>query len=124
MRRSRVPWSSAVVSLMPVLLDDPGEHAPILLERQGERCQFALREKCAGSVCACEQIPGPSMRYVCCEEHHHECKPQGDRHTSASASAEKTGQAAGANRGRTSVRTPCARSKGAANVFTLPCDQG
>ena len=75
-----------------------------------------------GSVCACEQVTGTSARYACSEEHDHECKPSPHRHTSASTSGEKAGQTARADCGSTGDRTGCARSKGAANLFTIPLD--
>ena len=75
-----------------------------------------------GSVCACEQVTGTSARYACSEDHDHECKPSPHRHTSASTSGEKAGQAARADCGSTGNRTGCARSKGAANLFTIPLD--
>ena len=75
-----------------------------------------------GSVCACEQVTGTSARYACSEDHDHECKPSPHRHTSASTSEEKAGQAARADCGSTGDRTGCARSKGAANLFTIPLD--
>lgn len=77
----------------------------------------------AGSVCTCEQLTGTSERYACSEEHDHECKPSRHRHTSASTSGEKAGQAARADCGRTRDRTGCARSSGTANVFSLPLDE-
>jgi len=75
-----------------------------------------------GSVCTCEHLTGTSARYACSEEHDHECKPSPHRHTSASTSGEQAGQAARADCGSTGDRTGCARSKGAANLFTIPLD--
>ena len=74
------------------------------------------------SVCTCEQLSGTSVRYACSEEHDHECKPSPHRHPSASTSGEKAEQAARADCGSTGGRTGCARSKAAANVFTIPLD--
>ena len=74
------------------------------------------------SECTCEQLTGTSASYACLEEHDHECKPSPHRHTSASTSGEKAEQAARADCGSTGGRTRCARSKGAANVFTIPLD--
>jgi hypothetical protein len=78
--------------------------------------------KSVGSVCSCEQLAGTSASYARSEEHDHECKPSPHGHPSASTSGEKAGQAARADCGSTSDRTGCARSKGAANVFTIPLD--
>ena len=74
------------------------------------------------TVCTCEQLTDTSARYACSEERDHECKPSPHRHTSASTSGEKAGQAARADCGSTGDRTGCARSKGAANLFTIPLD--
>ena len=76
----------------------------------------------AGSVCTCEQLPGTSARYACLEEHDHECKPSPHRYPSASTSGEKAGQVARADCGNTGNRAGCTRSKGAANLFTIPLD--
>ena len=73
-------------------------------------------------MCTCEHLTGTSARYACSEEHDHECKPSPHRHTSASTSVEKAGQAARADCGSAGDRTGCARSTGAANVFTIPLD--
>ena len=73
-------------------------------------------------MCTCEQLTGTSARYACSEEHDHECKPSPHRHTSASTSGEKAGKATRADCGSTGDRTGCARSKGAANLFTIPPD--
>jgi ribosome-associated protein len=67
-----------------------------------------------------EQLTGPSARYARSEEYQHECKPSPYRRTSAPASAEKTEQAARADCGSTGRRAGCARSTGAANLFTIP----
>ena len=75
-----------------------------------------------GSVCTWEQLTRASARYACSEERDHECKPSPHRHTSASTSGEKAGQAAGADCGSTGDRPGCARSKAAANLFTIPLD--
>ena len=50
----------------------------------------------------------------------HEYKPH--RHPSASTSGQEAGQAARADCGGTGDRTCCARSEGAANLFTIPQD--
>jgi len=81
-----------------------------------------LREKSVRSVCTCEQLAGTSARYACLEERNHERKPSPHRHPSASTSGEKAEQAARADCGSTGERTGCARSKGAANLFTIPLD--
>src|SRR4026208_1863385 len=100
----------------------------VSLQRKGLRGnvgKFAIdppRES-VGSVCTCEQLTGTSARYVCSEEHDHERKPSPHRHTSASTSGKKAEQAARPDCGSTGERTGCARSEGAANVFTIPLDE-
>src|SRR5678810_776156 len=99
----------------------------VSLQRKGLRGnvgKFAIdppRES-VGSVCTCEQLAGTSARYACSEEHNHERKPSPHRHPSAATSGEKAEQAARADCGSTGDRTGCARSKGAANLFTIPLD--
>ena len=73
-----------------------------------------------GSVCACEQVTGASAIYAGSQERDHGCKPSPHRYTPASASGEKAGQAARANRGSPGNRAGGAGSKSAANVFTIP----
>jgi hypothetical protein len=84
--------------------------------------QSTRRRESVGSVCTGEQLTGPSARYACSEEHDHECKPSPHRHPSASTSGEKAEQAARADCGSTDDRTGYARSKAAANLFTIPRD--
>ena len=84
------------------------------------RLELELRDESVSSVCTCEQLTGTSARYACSEERDHECKPSPHRRTSASTSGEKAEQAARADCGSTGERTGCARSKGAANLFTIP----
>src|SRR4029079_7658352 len=97
--------------------------------RRGRDFEAAAVEKApdpprGGSfMCICEQLTGTWARYASSEEHDHECKPSPHRHTSASTSVAKAEQAARADCGSTADRTGCARSKGAANLFTIPLDE-
>ena len=77
----------------------------------------------SGSVCTCEQLTGTAAGYACPEDHDHECQPSPYRHTPASTSGQEAEQTARPDCGSTGGgRTGGARSKAAANVFTIPLD--
>ena len=84
--------------------------------------RFRVRES-AGSVFTCEQLTGTPAKYAGSEEYDHECQPSPHRHPSASISIEKAEQAAGADCGSTGERTGCARSTGAAHLFSISLDE-
>ncbi len=96
---------------------------PIPASASGPPLQMSIvsmRRAYPRSVFTSEQLTGVSAGYARSEDHAHERKPSPQRHTPASTSGEEARQAARADCRRTSRRTGCARSKGAADVFKLP----